>query len=69
MKSTGTKRALARMAGQKNQPSAELQEQICRRAQELYEQRGREEGRALDDWLQAEAELVKGKGRTATASS
>ncbi len=35
----------------------ELEEQIRRRAYELYEQRGRVDGYALDDWLQAEAEV------------
>ena len=28
---------------------------VARVAYELYEQRGREDGRALDDWLKAEA--------------
>jgi hypothetical protein len=37
--------------------SPELEEQICARAYELYEQRGKEEGHEIDDWLQAEAEL------------
>ena len=36
---------------------AELEEQIRRRAYELYEQRGRVDGYALDDWLQAEAKV------------
>jgi hypothetical protein len=35
----------------------ELQNQIRARAFQLYEQRGRDEGHDLDDWLQAEAEL------------
>ena len=30
---------------------------IARRAYELFEQRGREHGRHLDDWLQAESEI------------
>jgi len=30
---------------------------IARRAYELYEQRGRQEGRDLEDWLKAEREL------------
>lgn len=47
--------------------TADLQEQIRRRAYELYEQRGREDGRDLDDWLQAESEVTKKKARTATA--
>jgi hypothetical protein len=33
-------------------------EQIARRAYELYEARGREDGRDLDDWLRAEAEIM-----------
>ena len=36
---------------------AELQDQIRVRAFQLYEQRGKDDGRDLDDWLQAEAEL------------
>ena len=35
----------------------ELQDQIRARAFQLYEQRGRDDGHHLDDWLQAEAEL------------
>ena len=39
-------------------PTAAVTEgDIARRAYELYEQRGREQGRDLDDWLQAEREL------------
>ncbi len=38
----------------------ELQEQI-RRAYELYEQRGKEDGHELDDWLQAESEITRTK--------
>ena len=41
-------------------PSA-LAEQICQRAYQLYEARGREDGRDLDDWLQAEAEILGSK--------
>jgi len=43
------------------------QEQIRRRAYELYEQRGRGDGFALDDWLQAESELTESKVKRATA--
>ena len=35
-----------------------LEEQIRRRAYQLYEARGREDGRDLDDWLQAEREVL-----------
>ena len=33
------------------------EEDIRRRAHAKYEQRGRGDGKALDDWIQAEAEL------------
>jgi hypothetical protein len=39
------------------QPS-DIEESVRRRAYELYEQRGRIEGFALDDWLQAEREIL-----------
>ena len=44
------------------------QEQIRRRAYELYEQRGRSDGFAPADSLQAESELTKSKAKRATAS-
>ena len=37
--------------------------QIAERAYALYAQRGCEDGHALDDWLQAERELLKEKNR------
>jgi len=37
---------------------AGLEEQIRRRAYGLYVARGREDGHDLDDWLQAEAEVL-----------
>jgi Protein of unknown function (DUF2934) len=44
----------------------ELEERIRVRAYELYEKRGKRDGHALHDWLQAEAELTERKGlRTA----
>ncbi len=39
----------------------ELEEQIRLRAYALYEARGREDGHELDDWLQAEAEILGSK--------
>jgi len=39
-------------------PPPNLDEEIRRRAYELYEARGREDGRDLDDWLRAEAEIT-----------
>ena len=43
-----------------------MEQQIQRRAYELYEQRGRTDGYDLDDWLQAEREI---KGRQAKAAT
>jgi hypothetical protein len=37
-----------------------LHEMIEKKAYELYEKRGREHGKDLDDWLEAE-KIVKGK--------
>ena len=45
----------------------ELEEQIRRRAYELYEQRGRLDGYALNDWLQAEAEVSDIRIKTGAA--
>jgi|HubBroStandDraft_5_1064220.scaffolds.fasta_scaffold447149_1 hypothetical protein len=42
------------------EPPYHLEIQV--RAYELYEQRGKEHGRDLDDWLQAEAELTRAEG-------
>jgi len=35
-----------------------LEEEIRRLAFELYEERGREHGHDLDDWVRAEAEVI-----------
>lgn len=43
--------------------SQEPLEKVRQRAYELYKARGREDGRDLDDWLQAEAEIEAAKGR------
>lgn len=44
-----------------------LEERIQVRAHQLYEQRGKQHGHALDDWLQAEAELTERKSLRAAA--
>ena len=38
--------------------STDIEERIRQRAFELHEQRGRVDGFALDDWLQAETEIL-----------
>jgi hypothetical protein len=45
----------------------ELEYQIRLRAYELYEKRGREDSRELDDWLRAEGEIMQKKARTIAA--
>ena len=47
--------------------SPELEERIRVRAYQLYEQRGKQDGQALDDWFRAEAELTEQKRRHAAA--
>jgi Protein of unknown function (DUF2934) len=47
--------------------SPELDEKIRRRAYELYEQRGRTDGSDLEDWVQAEAEVLAGHEMARTA--
>jgi hypothetical protein len=55
-------------SGKANPPS-NIEERIRRRAYELYEERGRVDGFALDDWLQAEAEILgKQKGQKVKAA-
>lgn len=63
MKSTRTMPTPLRTTNQTTESTSELQEQIRRRAHELYEQRGRDEGRELDDWLQAESEVTQQKAQ------
>jgi hypothetical protein len=40
-----------------------LEGSVRLRAYELYEQRGRDDGHALDDWLQAESEIVQTRAK------
>ena len=37
----------------------QIHDRINQRAYELYEQRGRDDGHALDDWLTAESEVTR----------
>ena len=46
---------------------SQLQEEIRRRAYELYEERGGGEGCELDDWLQAEAEVTQSMAKVKAA--
>ncbi len=44
-----------------------LEEEIRRRAYELYEQRGRQDGHHMEDWLRAEEEVTRGARRRTAA--
>lgn len=37
-----------------------LERRVRERAQQLYNERGQQDGRALDDWIKAEGEIVQG---------
>ena len=45
-------------------PTNVRHEDVERRAYELFDQRGREQGRDWDDWLQAERELLAAERET-----
>lgn len=59
MKRMPTMPSLLRATNQTTESTSELQEQIRRHAYELYEQRGRNDGCDLNDWLQAESEMTQ----------
>ena len=50
-----------RTTNQTAESTNDRQEQIRRRAYELFEQRGGDDGHELDDWLQAESEVTQQK--------
>jgi Protein of unknown function (DUF2934) len=56
-----------RAAVSASEPSAAVstEELIRQRAYELYEQRGREDGHAIEDWLAGEAEVRNPKSEAA----
>lgn len=63
---------MAKDSGRKPPPSLaselhNLEDHIHRRAYELYEARGREDGHELDDWLQAEAEILRTRQKATAA--
>jgi oligoendopeptidase F len=64
MKTTPKMPAPQRTTKQAAKSTDDPQEEIRRRAYELYEQRGRENGRDLEHWLQAESEVAQKKAET-----
>ena len=66
---SATSTATGAGAGQRSAPAAPAEapprrrlshDEIARRAYSLYEQRGHTSGRDVDDWLQAERDLLRG---------
>jgi hypothetical protein len=57
------------LARAKEHPSENLslEEQIQRRAYELYVERGNQSGSEFDDWLQAEAEILESQEQALAA--
>ncbi len=62
---TGVHSSPVAPTGRPDGSSEQTVQAIRRRAQELYERRGRVPGHEVEDWLQAEAEI---KGETALSS-
>lgn len=54
-------------ASNEGRTKVELAAEIRRRAYELYEQHGREDGHALEDWAQAETEVLEPERRPTAA--
>ena len=81
MKVTAKKSTARNSKVNSEESTVDLEEQIRRRAYQLYERRGCEAGQDVEDWLAAEAELaqertlsvartaVKKTGKPAVASS
>jgi hypothetical protein len=67
MKPAPAKPARLMTTNQTTGSTRDLQEQIRRRAYELYEERGKDDGRELGDWLQAESEVTRPKSKAMTA--
>ena len=52
---------------QHKNPVSNVEDEIRRRAYELYEQRGREDGHDLEDWFRAEEEITQKRSRRVAA--
>jgi len=57
------RRATTRGKRQLADSAEQVEEKMRKRAHELYELRGREDGLDLDDWLKAESEVHGGADR------
>jgi hypothetical protein len=61
LKEAEMKRREARASRADHFDNAPSESAIAERAYEIYVRRGRDDGRALEDWLQAEEELRQGR--------
>jgi len=64
---TSRTRPAGEKTGQRAQATREAapnHDRIARRAYELYDERARQDGRALEDWLNAERQLVRTSGQS-----
>jgi len=57
----------APMPAKTTESAVEVQEHVRRRAYEIYEQRGKEDGHDLEDWLRAESEFGPNAVKSAAA--
>lgn len=55
-------------AGQVQIEALPFDERIRRRAYELYVERGNQSGSELDDWLQAEEEVLQAQGQPSSTN-
>jgi hypothetical protein len=58
MKQAPRAQNLPETISQNNESAGDLQDQIRIRAYELHEQRGKQDGYDVEDWLQAEEEVT-----------
>ena len=68
MKAKPDAQSLSSTIPQETEPVNGLHELIRTRAYELYEQRGRQDGCDVNDWLQSESEVTAKLGTTAIAA-
>lgn len=67
MPEAGSITPVRKAASLTNPAPMEIEDQIRRRAYELYEERGRTSGQENEDWLRAEHEILARKTRSQSA--
>ena len=69
MKVTANKSKAKNTNGNRKESAIDLEEQIRRRAYDLYERRGREDGQDTEDWLAAETALARERTKPLAAEA